>query len=48
MFTLVIYWGTKEWDAPRSLFEMLDMSEEIAEIIKEYVNDFKLYIIVSK
>lgn len=46
VFTLVIYWGTKEWDAPRSLFEMLDIKEEIADIIREYVNDYKLHIIV--
>ena len=46
VFTLVIYWGTKKWDAPRSLFEMLDIKEEIADIIREYVNDYKLHIIV--
>lgn len=46
VFTLVIYWGTKEWDAPRSLFEMLDIKEENVDIIREYVNDYKLHIIV--
>ncbi len=48
VFTLVIYWGTKEWDAPRSLYEMLDVKENMNEIIKEYVNDYKLHIIVPK
>lgn len=46
VFTLVIYWGTKEWDAPRSLYEMLDIREEIADIVKEYVNDYRLHIII--
>ena len=46
VFTLVIYWGTKEWDAPRSLFEMMDIREENVDIIREYVNDYKLHIIV--
>lgn len=48
VFTLVIYWGTKEWDAPRSLYEMLDVKENMSEIIKGYVNDYKLHIIVPK
>lgn len=46
LFTLVIYWGTKEWDAPRSLFEMMDIREEIVDIIRDYVNDYKLHIII--
>lgn len=46
VFTLVIYWGTKEWDAPRSLFEMLDIREENSDVIKEYVNDYRLHIII--
>lgn len=46
VFTLVIYWGTKEWDGPRSLYEMLDVKENMREFIKEYVNDYKLHIIV--
>lgn len=46
VFTLVIYWGTKEWDGPRSLYEMLDVKEDMREFIKEYANDYKLHIIV--
>lgn len=46
VFTLVIYWGTKEWNAPRSLYEMLDIDEELNEIFKEYVNDYKIHVIV--
>lgn len=46
IFTLVIYWGTKEWDAPKSLYEMMDIKEEMNGIIKEYVNDYKLHVIV--
>ena len=46
VFTLVIYWGTKEWDAPRSLYEMLDVHEEIEEVIKDYVNDYKIHVII--
>lgn len=46
IFTLVIYWGTKEWDAPKSLYEMMDIKEEMIGIIKEYVNDYKLHVIV--
>ena len=46
IFTLVIYWGTKEWDAPKSLYEMMDIKEEMIGIIKEYVDDYKLHVIV--
>lgn len=46
VFTLVIYWGTKEWDGPRSLYEMLDIKENMQGFIEEYVNDYKLHIIV--
>ncbi|MCD8330860.1 MAG: Rpn family recombination-promoting nuclease/putative transposase, partial [Lachnospiraceae bacterium] len=28
VYTLVVYWGSGEWDAPRSLFEMLDVQDE--------------------
>lgn len=46
VFTLVIYWGTKEWDAPRSLYEMLDIKAEILENIKGYLNDYKIHLII--
>ena len=34
IFTLVIYWGTKDWDAPKSLYEMFDIQEEMEEVVK--------------
>ena len=46
VFTLVIYWGTKAWDAPKSLFEMMHIKNEMADIVREYVNDYKIHVIV--
>lgn len=46
IFTLVIYWGTKDWDAPKSLYEMFDIQEELAEVVEKYVNDYKIHVIV--
>ena len=43
---MVIYWGTKEWNAPRNLYEMLDIDEEMNQIIKDYVNDYKIHVII--
>ena len=34
--TVVIYFGAKEWDAPRSLYEMLDLNEELTKFIPDY------------
>jgi hypothetical protein len=36
--TVVIYFGSKPWDGPKSLCEMLRLPDEL----KPYVNDFKL------
>ena len=41
--TICIYWNSGEWDAPRSLFEMFDVSDE--EILK-YVPDYKVNLII--
>ena len=46
IFTLVIYWGTKDWDAPKSLYEMFDIQEEMEEVVKKYVNDYKIHVII--
>lgn len=46
IFTLVIYWGTKNWDAPKSLYEMFDIQDGMTEVVKKYVNDYKLHVIV--
>lgn len=40
---LTIYWGTDEWDAPRSLKEMFG---DIDESILKFVNDYKLNLIL--
>ncbi len=46
VFTLVIYWGTKEWDAPKTLYEMMDVKEEMSEIIRRFVNDYQVHVII--
>lgn len=43
VITLVIYFGTEKWNAPRSLHEMLAVQNK--EILS-YVNDYKLNLIV--
>ena len=45
VITLVVYWGTKEWDAPRSLKEMF---EDVEEEILQFVSDYKVNLIVPK
>lgn len=46
IFTLVIYWGIKDWDGPKSLYEMMDIKSDMKDIIQKYVNDYKLHVIV--
>ncbi len=43
VITLVVYWGAEAWDAPRSLYEMLDVDDP--DILK-FVDDYKLKVIV--
>jgi len=43
VITLTVYWGADEWDAPRSLHEMLAVSDP--RILK-YVEDYHLHLIV--
>lgn len=46
--TLVIYWGNKPWDGPRSLHEFLDFSgygESATEEMKRLVPEFPLHIL---
>ena len=45
VITLVIYFGTDEWDAPRSL---KDMFEEVSEEILQYVSDYKVNLLIPK
>ena len=42
--TVVIYFGPKEWDAPRSLYEMLELDDEL----KKYIPDFKINLIIPR
>lgn len=39
--TLVIYYGDEEWDAAKSLYEMMDVPKEL----KPFINDFKMNLI---
>ncbi|MCD7956202.1 MAG: Rpn family recombination-promoting nuclease/putative transposase [Lachnospiraceae bacterium] len=43
VYTLVVYWGAGEWNAPRSLFEMLDIQNKT-----DYygLNDWKINLII--
>lgn len=45
VITLVVYFGTDTWDAPRSLKEMF---EDESEEILQHVSDYKLNIIIPK
>lgn len=45
VITLTIYFGTEEWDAPRTLFEMF---EPVDNTILQYVNDYKINLIVPQ
>ncbi|MCD7883547.1 MAG: hypothetical protein LUI87_07560 [Lachnospiraceae bacterium] len=45
VYTLVVFWGSGEWDAPRSLFEMLNVQNA-----SEYygLNDWKINLIIPE
>ena len=46
--TLVVYWGSKPWDGPRSLHEFLDFSgygESVAEELKKLIPEYPLHIL---
>lgn len=46
--TLVIHWGNKPWDGPRSLHEFLDFSgyeEAVAEELKRLIPEYPLHIL---
>ena len=42
VITLVLFFNPGEWDGPRSLFDMLDISNPI---VKKYAQDYKIHII---
>ena len=41
VITLVLYFGTKRWNKPKSLFESMDIPEEL----KPFVNDYKMNLV---
>lgn len=45
VITLTVYWGADAWDAPRSLHEMLVISDET---ILKYVENYHLHLIVPE
>lgn len=44
VITLVIYYGDEEWDGAKSLYEMMDIPEEL----KPFVNDCKMNLIEAR
>lgn len=40
--TITVYWGSDGWDAPRSLYDMLDAPP----FIRNYISDYKLNLVV--
>ena len=45
IITLMVYFGEGEWDGPRSLYDMLDITDER---LKKYVSDYKINLLVPK
>lgn len=47
VITLVLYYGKKEWDGPRSVYEMLDMSglEQLKEDIHPFLSDYRINVV---
>ena len=46
--TLIIYWGSKPWDGPRSLHEILDfsgMAESMVKELKKLIPEYPLHIL---
>jgi len=43
VISLILYWGSKEWDGPRSLREMLDIKNET---LLQHINEYPLHLIV--
>lgn len=47
VITLVVYHGSKEWDAPKNLYDMLDLgdfTEREKSLLKKYINDYHIYV----
>lgn len=45
VITLTVYWGTETWDAPRSLYEMLNTNNTD---ILNYISDYKLNLFIPE
>ena len=45
VITLVLYYGSKEWERPRSLHDMLEFPEGMEERLKPYVADYPINLI---
>lgn len=43
VITLVLYWGSDEWDAPRSLHEMIDPA--VIKRFGKYICDYKIHVV---
>ena len=44
VITLVVYYGEKPWDGAKSLYEMLNISDEMIK----YVNDYKMLLVEAR
>lgn len=45
VITLVLYWSREPWDGARSIWEMLDLSEEKKAALLPYIQEYKLNMI---
>ena len=43
VITLVIYWGSRRWNAPRSIKDMID--PDIPDALKTYISDYPIHLI---
>lgn len=43
--TLVLYCGSKTWDGPESIYDMLDIPEEMKDQVRSVIPDYKMNII---
>lgn len=46
--TLVLYTGRKEWDAPLSVYDMLDIPDTMKEWAKQMIPDYRMNLIDAK
>ncbi|MDE7477369.1 MAG: Rpn family recombination-promoting nuclease/putative transposase [Lachnospiraceae bacterium] len=46
--TLVFYVGSKPWDGPKSVYDMLDIPENMKGWAKRYIPDYQMHIIDAK